>query len=156
MAKKINIRLDFSEDNFLIGISCHKRDYWLGYQLNKALDIDFERITDLTVFSEKNNNSLKYPIFYFDKSDSMISYYLISNYNTEGKLFGDFKTLDYFLLINGYISGDLLSETLNSVKKIKNVLAAYEIKISGNKNIGNFLSDLELHMIEFLRNAKNK
>jgi len=156
MAKKINIRLDFSEDNNLIGISCHKKDYWIAFQLNHILQINLERIPDLTVYSDKNKNNLNFPIFYFENKDTLVSYYLISSYNPQGKLFAEFKGLDFFLLINGYLSKELLAETLQSVKRKKNVLAAYEIEISKMKTIGNFLSDLELHMIEFFRTQKNK
>ncbi|MBN2175165.1 MAG: IPExxxVDY family protein [Bacteroidales bacterium] len=155
MAKKINIRLDFSEDNFFTGISCHKREYWVAYNLNHHLKLNLERIKDLPVFNEKSEEILNFPIYHFEDSNSLVTYYLVSNSVTEGKLFPTFKTLDYFLLVSGHFSPVLGSGLIGEIKKIPKILAAYEIKISDNKFIGGFLTDLEIHMIELLKYSKN-
>ncbi|MCD4697983.1 MAG: IPExxxVDY family protein [Bacteroidales bacterium] len=152
MAKKIKLNIDFSQDNTLIAVSCHKRDYWLAYQLNHAIKLGLRRINDLPYFSNVQEEFVKYPLYFSEKTDQQISLYLISNYNTEGKLFPDHKTMDFFLLIQGIIDNKYKNELISKIRKINGVLTAYEPGLNKIKNFNNFLSDLEMHMMECFKN----
>ena len=117
MAKKFKIDIDFNQDNSLIGISCHKKDYWIAFQLNELLHINLRRFDDLCVYKSQQEIQLFYPLFYYTDTDSLINYYFFSNHNQEGKLFPAQKTIDYFLLINGLISENKLIEPKETYQK---------------------------------------
>lgn len=151
MAKKFKIDIDLKQDNCLLGISCHKKDYWLAFNINDILKLKLSRIADLPVYDSKLDIPLKYSLFYFKEPNTLISYYLLSNYNPEGKLFPTQKTIDYFILINGRTEDTFKTDIARKIKQIPNVLTAFEIEISGIKNIENFLSDLELHMLDLTK-----
>ena len=148
MAKKFKIDIDFSQDNLLIGISCHKKDYWLTFKINDLLKLNLSRIEDLPVYNSKFDMLLKYTLFYFEEPNTLKSYYLFSNYNPEGKLFPSRKNIDYFVLVNGRTDDNYKLNIVSTIKQIPNVLTAFEIEITGTRDMDNFLSDLELHMLE--------
>jgi len=98
MPKKINIDIDFSSDNTLLAVSCHKKDYWMAYNLNETLKLVLRRIDDLPFYDQGLDKLIKYSLFHYFDPDTQLSYYLISNYNPEGKLFRAHKTTDFFIL----------------------------------------------------------
>ena len=117
MAKQVKWNFDFDEDVNLIGISCHKFDYWIALQINKTLKLNLIRQPDLSVFNQEKGSSINYPLFDFIKPDIQTSFALVSNHNPEGKLFSDQKSFDYFLLINGLINADEKSKMITAIKK---------------------------------------
>ena len=151
MAKKIKIDIDFTRDNAIISVSCHKKDYWLAYQLQKQLNLNFKRINDLTFFHAKLDMSLDYPLFFCENKDLQVAVYLVSNFNPDGKLFSDHGNSDYFLLIHGFYNREIIEHMVKEIKKIPGVLLAYETKLNKIKELDNFLSDLEIHMVEYLK-----
>lgn len=151
MPKKINIDIDFSCDNTLLAISCHKKDYWMAYNLNEALKVSFRRIDDLPYFDQSLDKLLKYSLFHYFDSDCQLSFYLLTNYNPDAKLFRAFKTIDYFILIHGSLSGEGVEKLLSRIKSIKGVLTAYLPDMTSVKDYTLFLSDLELHMVDVLK-----
>ncbi|OQX74906.1 MAG: hypothetical protein B6D61_11180 [Bacteroidetes bacterium 4484_249] len=107
-----------------------------------------KRIDDLPVYNSKLNLLLKYPLFDFEDSETTLSYYFFSNHNPESKLFPSLKTTDYFLLVNGRINENRKTELINNIKKTTNVLTAFKVDLNKIKGLNNFLSDLELHLLE--------
>ena len=147
MAKKIKIEIDFSRDNVLLAISCHKKDYWLAYQLNENLKFNLKKMDDLGFYQNNLDEVLYYPIYHYTDPGTMISWYLIGNYHPDGKLFPTLKTADYFILINGEGAIPENDKLIADLKKINGVLHAYVPETKALKDFGNFLADLELHMI---------
>lgn len=148
MAKKIKIDIDFSQDNFLIAISCHQKDYWIAYRLNESLKLNLKRMKDLPVFQAKLDKLVEYPLFSFEDADTCVGYYLVSNHNPESKLFSSQRATDYFLLANGTVSVADKKVLVDQIKRIPKVLTAFHLDLSLIKNIDSFLSDLELFMLE--------
>jgi len=156
MAKQVKWNFDFDEDVNVIGISCHKFDYWIALQINKTLKLNLIRQPDLSVFNQEKGSSINYPLFDFIKPDIQTSYALVSNHNPDGKLFPDHKSFDYFLLINGVINADEKSKMITAIKKIPHVLTAHNLNLKKIKNLPEFISDLEIHMIEIAGRKKGK
>ncbi len=148
MAKKIRIDIDFNQDNFLVALSCHKKDYWVAFQLNDSLGLELRKMDDFGFYHSSLDQVVTYPIFYHHDSSSGISWYLIGNYHPEGKLFPALRTTDYFVLLNGQISKSQVDEKVKEMKKINGILLAHQLETGPLKEFGNFLSDLELHMID--------
>jgi hypothetical protein len=156
MTRKVNMDLNYGEDFIIIGISCHRFDYWIAGNLNDALKLKLTRQPDLPVYNPGKNIALKYPLFHYIKPDDQTAFSLVSNYNPEGKLFPDQKSFDYFLLVNGKINDGLLSKWLSVIKKTPQVLIAHKLNVQKVKNHKEFFSDFELHLIEIAGKKKNK
>lgn len=156
MAKKIKIDIDFNQDNSLIGISCHKKDYWTAFQLNDLLDIHLRRFDDLVIYKTQQDVQLSYPLFYYTDTDSLINYYFFSNHNQEGKLFPAQKTIDYFLLINGVMAESNLEQFISAIRVRIGIIAAYKLDLKKIKNYEDFLTDLELYMMETKQSKRLK
>jgi len=148
MARKLKIEIDFSQDNTLIGISCHKKDYWVAFKLNEHLKMHLKRIDDLPIYNSKLDLLISYPLFNYHNPDTHNCFYFFSNHNPNGKIFQGLKSIDYFLLINGLMNENEIIEKLNSIKKIPNILTAYKLDLAKLKDSEGFLSDLELHILE--------
>jgi hypothetical protein len=156
MAKKVHVDLDYSEDYQIIGISCHKLDYWIVGQINQNLKLNLTREADLPVYNTVKDAAIYYPFFHFIRKDDQVSFSIVSNHHPDGKLFPGQKSLDYFLLVKGRINDDLLKIWLTLLKKIPQVLTAQQLNISKIKNHQEFFSDLELHLIEIAAKKKNR
>ena len=154
MAKKFKIEIDFNLENSLIGISCHKKDYWIAFQLNELLHINLRRFEDLSIYKSQHDAHLRYPLFYYSDNDQLINYYFFSNHNQEGKLFPAQKTIDYFLLINGIVGDDKLQQFLDAIRKKPGIIAAFNLDLKKIKNYEDFLTDLELYMMEIVQSKK--
>lgn len=154
MAKKFKIDIDFNLDNSLIGVSCHKKDYWIAFQLNELLHINLRRFEDLSIYKPQHDIQLLYPLFYYSDNDNLINYYFFSNHNQEGKLFPAQKTIDYFLLINGMVGDDKLQQFVKAIRNKPGIIAAYNLDLKKIKNYEDFLTDLELYMMEIIQSKK--
>jgi hypothetical protein len=148
MAKKIKLEIDFTEDNTLIGISCHKKDYWFAYHVNDTLNINLRRLKDFPFFQPRLNESLHYPFFHYSLPDDQLNFFLINNLNQQGPLFPELKTTDFFILLQGRLADNKRDEILSGIRKIPGVLAVYLPDAGKIKEYHNFLSDLELHMTD--------
>lgn len=148
MAKKIKIDVDFTEDNKLIGISCHKKDYWFAYHLNEQLGIKLLRLPDFPFYQPKLDEILKYSLFHCFCQDDQLAYYLIANFNRQSPLFPELSTMDFFLLVQGRVDPDKQTSLLATIRKIQGVLTTYVPEEKKIKEYDNFLADLELHMAE--------
>jgi hypothetical protein len=157
MVRKIKLDSDYGNDIAIVGISCHKQDYWITLRLNEALHLKLtHQPKDLKVFDPERSISLDYPIFHYTRPDTMESYHIIPNHNPEGKLFPDQKSFDYFILIKGRLKNEELSVMIAEIKKIPNVLTAHKLNLKKIKNLQEFISDLELFMIEMAGRKKKR
>ena len=148
MAKKIKIDVDFTEDNNLIGISCHKKDYWFAYHVNKRLKLNLKRMKDFPFFHSRISKLIYYSLFHDYHQEAQLAYYLIANYNQESPLFPELITTDFFILVQGKLTDDKKSDLLSSIRSIKGVLTAFLPDTNKLKEFDNFLSDLEIHMTD--------
>ena len=148
MAKKIRWEYIYDENINIIGISCHKMDYWITLQINEKLKLKLTRQPDLSVYAPEKLSSINYPQFRFINPDTQPAYSLISNHSPDGKLFPDQRSFDYFLLISGRLSDAEKLDLVEAIKKIPHVLIAHIMNLKKIKNFQEFFTDLELHMIE--------
>lgn len=146
MAKKVKLNIDFTEDNSLIGVSCHKKDYWLAYHVNEKFRIHLRRLNDFPFYQVRSETLLRYPLFHAFLPDDQLGFYLIGNYNPDGALFPELKTTDYFILVQGRIPEKQKTVFLSELRSITGVLTAFYPDIVKLKEYDNFLADLELHM----------
>jgi hypothetical protein len=147
MAKKLSVKIDFSSEYTLIGISCHLKDYRLTFFLNKQLNIHLKRIDDFTQAGPDKAN-LSYSVYFYHCPDTKNNFCLITNFHADGKLIPTLGSIDFFLLLENEISSERKKDLITSIKTIPNLLTAYEIELSKVKNIHPLLAELELQFIE--------
>ncbi|MCF8296872.1 MAG: IPExxxVDY family protein [Saprospiraceae bacterium] len=156
MKKKLLLDFEPSEENNLIGISSHLKDYRLSFYINKALGFQFKKIDDLVIHNGTENNGKSFSLYYFDYTENYVQFFLIENRNPNGVLISEFKHFDYFIFINGALNIDKTSTLIKSIRSCDGVLMVSEIDISTIKKLQNILSDLELHMMKLNKDEKEK
>ena len=147
MAKKVVLETRSEPILFtLFGISCHLKDYCLSYYLNQKLDLEFVKMDDFQGYS-----------FYFCRDDDCFnSYYLLGNRGQEAILLPDLKQTDFLLLLEGPVKKPQKERLLEKIKGIQNVLTAFEVRFETIKNYNSMLTDLELHLMNILKESKIK
>lgn len=147
MVKKLSLNIDYSDEYAFIGISCHLKDYRLCFYLNKALGFNFKKIEDFNQLDEKLETH-PYSVYSYRCPDSNTNFCLISNHHAEMKLIPSLKQVDYFLLFEQNLSKKGKAEFLQKIKKVPNMLMAYEIDFSKMNKINYLITELELQLIE--------
>lgn len=137
--KKITLNDYIDTSFFLVGICSHDDDFKLCWHLNKALEVDFERVDDIDLFEPKQSISIKFSCFHFVDPDSELEYYLISNRNSSGFLIPEQSKTDYFLRIDGDRSQFDEINVLKSIRSIPKVLTTFKIDPNSLKSIENII-----------------
>ena len=140
MAKKQTFTLDFTPeyDFILIGIFCAYRDYRLCFELNKLLDLNLERQTDLELKLDKKGSSGKFPYFLY-LTDDEEEIYLISNKGTNAYFIPELKQTDYFFLVKNQSRYTDINELIQMIKSISLVSSVMEPDPYELKSAENFL-----------------
>jgi hypothetical protein len=147
MAKKIFLETRTEPSLFtLFGISCHLKDYRLSYYLNNRLELSFVKMEDFLGFS----------FYYCRDEDSFNYYYLLGNRSQDSILLPDLKQTDFLLLVEGPCKKTQKERLLEKIRGIQNVLTAFEVRFETIKNYNVILTDLELHLMNILKDQKIK
>ena len=147
MAKKVFL-VNRSEPAIftLFGISYHLKDFQLSYGLHKSLDLEFVKMDDFRGCS----------FFLCHDDNGFNSYYLLGNRGQDSILLPDLKQTDFLLLLEGPLKKRQKEQLLERIKKIQNVLTAFEVRFDTIKNYEPMLTDLELHLMNIQKEAKIK
>lgn len=149
--KKQTLHTFQGTDISLFGISCHLKSYRLSFAMNNALNFQFRRIDDFELKTHRDNNALKFPFFVYDHSEWKNHFCLIANHHPQGKLVAGLGQVDYFLMIKNPMTLSSKKEFIDNIRKIKEVLAAYEIDPIKTKDIDMLLEEMEIHLLTFDR-----
>jgi hypothetical protein len=118
-------KVDYDYDFFLVGVSCHEKDYRFVWSVNQALGADFSRAQSLEI-KEKSQKG-NFQVFHFADEEMHADYYIVQNKNETGILVPEKKTADYLLLVKGDLYDELKEKIISRIKTIKQVLTAFEI-----------------------------
>ncbi|MFT7442935.1 MAG: hypothetical protein ACI9Q3_001312 [Maribacter sp.] len=134
---------DFSEDEYsLIGIHTALEDFKLAYLLNKYLctsfyksreDLNFEDLQKKASFSIFNYTSSKYDFDWFLIANSSKAENqketneLLITSEIKTYLIPEKKKVDFFIKIYGDLEDSFMSETVDKIKKIEQVITSYLI-----------------------------
>ena len=135
---KTTLKFELDLDFVLVAITTQLKDYMFCYKINKQLDTDFSKITDLEM-SFSNDEEIFYFSRYFHMTpESGTEFYVLANKGTEGFLVPEMKKADFFLLIRNYIDRDDLRAIIGRLNKIPEVLVAVEVdpkKLKSKENL---------------------
>lgn len=149
--KKQTLQTFEGTDITMIGISCHLKSYRLSFAMNNALKFHFRRVDDFELIAQKGKEALKFPFFVYDHSDWKNHFCLVANHHPQGKLIAGLGQVDYFLIVKNPMASSSMDEFMADIRKIKEVLAAYEIDSAKTKDVDTLLEELEIHLLNIER-----
>ena len=148
MARKKQTLKPRQDNNIsLIGISCHLKSYRLSFSMNKALNFKFQRIDDFEIPGYPENEMLYFPFLTYNDSDLKNHFCLVSNHHPQGKLVPALRQVDYFLMANNPMDDGTRTSLVSKIRKISQVLGAYEIDPVGTKDMYLLMEEMELHLL---------
>lgn len=130
---KFVLEIEEEYDFSLIGISCHHKDYRLCWELNKVMEIHLNRVDDYVI------ENTKFPFYEFLDDDNYLDYYLIGNRSGVGYLIPEQKKVDYFMLLKGNTSDELVSDIICKINSISLVLTSFNVDPNQLKSKANLL-----------------
>ena len=127
---KYHLEDDFEFDFYLVGISCHERDYRVCWGVNQVLNIPLAKEEkEIEVVHKKDNLRSKHTVYSMYDFDAEEEVHLIANRSKTGYLIPEQKQADYLLMVKG--DGILaIDEVVPLLKKISFVLTAFDIEVS--------------------------
>ncbi len=156
MKKKLKIEFDIQSEYTLFGVSSQLKDYRLVFHINNDLKLNFKRMEGLPIANGKKDKENKFSFYYYVDEESHHIYSFISNHNQNGRLLPSVKQIDYFFIIKNHIKNKQKQHFISSIRKIRNVIAVYELDIKKIKNADFLLSDMEIHITELIRKKKEE
>lgn len=130
------LRMDFEYKFALLGISCHERDYRLGWFINNALHFSMEK-QDPLVIRQKNGDSF-HSFFSYIEPEDHVNVSFLTNRGEGGYILPEYQQFDYLFKleeIGGLTTGDFQQV----IRRIPIVLGAYEIEVDRLKSKENLL-----------------
>ena len=118
--------IDFS----VLAINSHIKAYRLCWNLNKTLNIDLEKNED-----QKITNRLFFSRYTHITKDGF-EYNVLVNRSKEGYLVPEYKSVNYFLILN---TQKKIKKIIEKVKNIKEVLMVFELDVLENQHLDRFI-----------------
>jgi hypothetical protein len=134
---KLLLNIEEEYDFYLIGISCHSKDYRLCWEMNKLLNIDLARTEDLDLNVKTSVGNFSF--YEFIDEENYIDYYLIANRSTKGLLIPEQKNTDFLFMIKGDPYDSVLEDISEKISSLEIVLTSYIINVDSLKSKQNLL-----------------
>jgi len=153
--KSFSLEIDeFSDDDYtLIGIHATLEDFQLAYLINKKLKFYLKR-ADFNIEVKRKSEVLSYTIFEYCNEELSYNVYLLSNtvisenelnnfglfdtLETKSFLIAEKKNVDFFIKIEGFITDEIVTNFINQINTIPQVITSYTIEANTLKS-KNFL-----------------
>jgi hypothetical protein len=122
----------------LIAVTTSLKDYRICYLINKCLNFNFVRNTDLAVDIYQGAEPVLFSLFHYNWEASETDFYFIANKGSDGYLIPEMKKADYFLMIKNYIDDNDLDSLISALNHIPEIVAAVKIdpkKIKSRENL---------------------
>lgn len=143
--RKKKIVVEPFDDIKIIGINSHLEDYKLAWHINKLLNINLVKYSDII-----NEEGFGFSFYLYDGGENCNTYNLVEIANAESKWVSFSPATDYLIVIRNFINDENLADVLNKIKKIEGVVFAYLIDLETNNKIDTLLEDIEMHEIEII------
>ena len=117
----------------VLAINSHAKAYKLCWNINKALQLDFEKVEDQII-----NNTLVFSRYSCTTNEGG-EYNILTNRSKQGYLIPDQKSVNYFLILNNYNKKEQTKEMINKLRENKEVLMVFELDIKNSKYTERFI-----------------
>lgn len=147
--KKKKIVVEPFDDIKIIGICTHLEDFKLAWHINKLLNINLVKYSDIV-----NEDGLEFSFYLYDGGENCNTYNLVEISNSEGRWVTFSPATDYIIVIRNFINDENLAKHLEKIKHIEGVQLAYVIDLDMNSKIDALLEDIEMHEIDIVTSMK--
>lgn len=147
--KKKKIVVEPFDDIKIIGICTHLEDFKLAWHINKLLNINLVKYSDIV-----NEDGLEFSFYLYDGGENCNTYNLVEISNSEGRWVTFSPATDYIIVIRNFINEENLAKHLEKIKHIEGVQLAYVIDLDMNRKIDALLEDIEMHEIDIVTSMK--
>lgn len=135
---KVILKYELDFDFILIAISCPLKDYRFCHFVNKYTGLELLRDEDYRLSSSLRSANNSFSCYTY-VNEGETEFYLLSNRSDEsGYLIPEMKNSDYFLLIKNFIDNEDLTNLINLINEIPEVVVATEIsaeKLKSKENL---------------------
>jgi len=136
---KVTLKYELDLDFVLIAITSPLKDYRLCYFINKVTGLNLHKMTDYEIGMPLPLGVASFSRYADVDEANETEYYLLANRGVEGgMLVPEMRHSDYFLLIRHFIDDEDLTELLDRIVAIAEVVAASEIspqKLKSKENL---------------------
>ncbi len=146
MAAKPRLSPAYEPADAFIGIATNMPATQLVHFINSSTLLNLAREDDLPVYNEKSQKPSPFKFFYYPDEDYRSDFCLLANSNSGLNLLPSYKQFSYFLIVQGAIPDDKITEIVSQVKSITGVQLAAIINQEPIKLMSPILQDLELHL----------
>ena len=131
---KTHFVLEYTQEPefFVLAINTHIKGYKLCWNINRALQLNFEKKKDHNV--EENLWFSRYSYI----CEEGVEYNLLANRSKKGYLIPKEKSINYFLVVEKRIENQK-QKLLNKLKKVKDILRVFELETKKIKEIERFI-----------------
>lgn len=136
---KTYLKLSLDLDFVLIAITASLKDYVLCHKINTNLAYEFYKIDDHEVFFNTDEEPLTFSKYYFFVEEGEVEYYIVNNRNPEGFLIPEMNKVDFFMIIQQYISKEDVTVMLSKLNKIPEIQVAAQIDVMKLKSRENLV-----------------
>ena len=143
--KKKKIVVEPFDDIKIIGICTHLDDYKLAWHINKLLNINLVKYSDIV-----NEDGDEFSFYLYDGGENCNTFNLVEIANAEARWVNFSPATDYLIVIRNFIHDENLAKILDQIKHIEGVHFAYLIDLDMNSKIDALLEDIEMHEMEIV------
>lgn len=135
---KTTLKFELDLDFKLIAVSSQLKDYVFCFKINKQLNTDFCKVSDLELPFNGGSENNYFSRYYFLMLDVDTEFHIVSNKGSEGFLVPEMKKADFFILIRNYYDQDEFKQLMMQLNKMPDVLLALEVdpkKLKSKENL---------------------
>jgi len=147
MAAKSRLDPAFEPADAFIGIATNMPVIQLVHYINSRSLLKMVREKDLPVYSEKSDSLNDFNFFHYQDEDYRSTFCLLGNSSLGLNMLPTHKQFSYFLVIQGAIPNEKVSQIVAQIKSISGVQMAVAINQEPIKTLGPILQDLEIHLV---------
>lgn len=150
MGKKLLLDYEDESPYYYLGVSSNIRDYQMVFYLIRNLKLQFKHVEAFRF--KKGTQDLEYALYLYSDDENMVNYYLISNKFNANRLNPDFKHLDFFIILEGDVDDNFVSNLAKMVKQIPQVIFTTPLEATKFEKIQNLRYEFDLHLEKVLKN----
>lgn len=139
---KFRLDIEYDYDFLLAGISCHEKPYRLCWAVNRALELNMERVDSLAIALKKGEEPTSFPLLMQENAENDTATFLVANKGERPDgplLIPEQRQADYFFVAKGPFTDSDHERMLSEMKKIQFVLMSYRIDPETLKSKQNLL-----------------
>lgn len=148
MAAKPRLDPAFEPADAFIGIATNMPVIQLVHYINSRSLLKLVREKDLPVYSEKSDSLNDFKFYHYQDEDYRSVFCLLGNSSSGLNLLSTHKQFSYFLVIQGAIPEEKVTQLVAQIKSISGVQMAAVINQEPIRTLGPILQDLEIHLTQ--------